>query len=101
MGAISEKYSDFSIITSDNPRFENPLIILNDIEKGFKNKSSYKIIEDRKEAIIFAIKMSKKDDIVLIAGKGHENYQIISGEKKYFDDKEIVKKRTTLIYKCS
>lgn len=88
MGAIASKYSDYVIVTSDNPRYEKPGDIINDIEMGMSG--DYATIEDRKEAIIAAVKMSKKDDIVVIAGKGHETYQIINDAKYHFSDKKTV-----------
>lgn len=87
MGKIASDLSDFTIITSDNPRTENQENITKDILKGITN-NNYEVIEDRKEAIKKAIIMSNESDIVLIAGKGHENYQIIGNEKTHFDDKE-------------
>lgn len=90
MGEIAENLSDFCIVTSDNPRTELPTDIINDILCGMK-KDNHKVIIDRKEAIFEAIKMIQKDDLVLIAGKGHENYQIIGNEKTHFDDKEVAK----------
>lgn len=91
MAAVAEKYSDCVIVTSDNPRTEDEQKILRDIEKGFKEKK-YEIISDREDAIKRAIQLARAEDIVLIAGKGHEDYQIIGTEKIYFDDKEIAKK---------
>ncbi|MGF7535403.1 UDP-N-acetylmuramoyl-L-alanyl-D-glutamate--2,6-diaminopimelate ligase [Bacillus mexicanus] len=91
MGGISSKYSDLSIITSDNPRTENPSEIIKDIEKGI-NRSNYLIISDREEAIKSAIEKAGKDDLVLIAGKGHETYQMIDQKTIHFDDMEVVKK---------
>ena len=90
MGNIAQKLSDIAIVTSDNPRTEEPKAIIEDILKGLDtNKENYKVVIDRKEAIERAIEMAKKDDIVIIAGKGHENYQIIGKVKHHFDDKEI------------
>ncbi len=90
MGAISQKLSDICIVTSDNPRTEDPNLIIEDILEGLdKNNENYKVIVDRKEAIEEAIKMAKPEDVVIIAGKGHENYQIIGKVKHHFDDKEI------------
>ena len=90
MGDIAQKYSDICIVTSDNPRTEDPKLIIDDILKGLdKSKENYKIVEDRKEAIKTAIEIAEKDDVILIAGKGHENYQIIGKVKHHFDDKEI------------
>ncbi len=90
MGSIAERYADKIIITSDNPRSEDPLKIIEDIKKGIKEKD-YTVIPDRKEAIKKAIEKAKPNDIVLIAGKGHENYQIIGEKIIPFDDTEIAK----------
>ena len=89
MAKAAERYSDQVIVTSDNPRTENPGQILNDIEMGF-SKTNYKKIENRKEAIHYALKNSAIDDVILIAGKGHEDYQIIGTEKSHFSDYEVV-----------
>ncbi len=93
MGEISASLADYTIITSDNPRTENPIAILNDIMAGIDKKFSNKveIIEDRAEAIKKAIQNTSLNDIILIAGKGHENYQIIGKEKFHFDDVEQLK----------
>lgn len=88
MGAIAEKYSDVAIVTSDNPRTEDPHRIIEDILEGIKD--SHTVIEDRKEAIEYACRIAGKDDIVVIAGKGHEDYQIIGTVKHHFSDKETV-----------
>lgn len=91
MGAIAQKLSDVCIVTSDNPRTEDPKLIIDDILVGLdKEDKNYKVVIDRKEAIESAIKMAKEKDVVIIAGKGHENYQIIGKVKHHFDDKEIV-----------
>lgn len=92
MGKVASELSDYVIITSDNPRTEDPLKIISEIEKGAKetSRNNYIIMPDRKEAIIHSIKMASKMDIVLIAGKGHENYQIIGNSKIHFSDREIV-----------
>jgi UDP-N-acetylmuramoyl-L-alanyl-D-glutamate--2,6-diaminopimelate ligase len=95
MGRAAAKYADYIIITSDNPRSENPLQIIDMILEGIKEKSNppeYEVIVDREEAINRAIEIAADDDIVVLAGKGHENYQIIGTEKLYFDEREIVKK---------
>ncbi|MDD4386900.1 MAG: UDP-N-acetylmuramoyl-L-alanyl-D-glutamate--2,6-diaminopimelate ligase [Clostridia bacterium] len=92
MGEISGRYSNFTVITNDNPRNEKPTDIINMVEEGIKKTNGlYKVIEDRKEAIKFAMKIAWKNDIVLILGKGHETYQIFSGKKTYFDDREIAR----------
>jgi len=91
MARVAEELADFVIVTSDNPRTEEPTNIINDVVAGFENDDTHtKTIEpDRKKAIELAIKSAGKDDIVLIAGKGHEDYQIIGTEKSHFSDKEI------------
>jgi UDP-N-acetylmuramoyl-L-alanyl-D-glutamate--2,6-diaminopimelate ligase len=88
MGAIADQYADYSFITSDNPRKEDPEEILRDIEAGFQQKNYEKVV-DRKEAIARAIAMAQPRDIVLIAGKGHEKYQEFSDHTVPFDDVEI------------
>lgn len=91
MGEISGRISDYTIITSDNPRNEEPKEIINEIEEGIKKtKACYKVIVDRKEAIKNAIEMANKLDIVVIAGKGHEMYQEINGNKLEFNERKIV-----------
>jgi UDP-N-acetylmuramoyl-L-alanyl-D-glutamate--2,6-diaminopimelate ligase len=91
MGAIATRLSDVVIITSDNPRSEEPLRIIKDIESGTVRKN-YIIEPDRKEAISKAVDMAKKGDIVLIAGKGHEDYQEIKGIRHPFSDRDVLKK---------
>ena len=92
MGEISGRIADFTIITSDNPRTENPKMIVNQIEEGLKKTNGkYMVMIDRKEAIKEAIKMATKRDIVILAGKGHELYQEIDGEKYPFDERVIVR----------
>lgn len=91
MGKIAGEHSDYTFITSDNPRTEVPEMIIKEIEAGMKETdAAYCCITDRKEAIREALKMAKKGDLVLIAGKGHEDYQIIGKTKHHFDDAEIV-----------
>ena len=94
MGEIAGKYADFTIITTDNPRDEKPAKIARDIEQGIKQtKGLYKVIEKRKDAIEFAMRIAWKNDTVILAGKGHETYQELSGGKKIpFDERQIVKK---------
>ena len=92
MGEVAGRYNDLVIATSDNPRTENPLKILAEIEIGLKQTSCpYQIISDRREAIYQAIRKAKQGDVVIIAGKGHETYQIIGGDKFHFDDREIAR----------
>ena len=90
MGKIAQQNSDISIITSDNPRTEVPSSIIADILKGIdKDQNNFIVIEDRKEAIYKAIELAEVGDVVMIAGKGHEDYQIVGSIKYHFDDKEI------------
>jgi UDP-N-acetylmuramoyl-L-alanyl-D-glutamate--2,6-diaminopimelate ligase len=93
MGKIASQLSDQVIFTSDNPRHEDPKSIINDIENGVETQNLKKVlsITDRKEAIKTACKLSKPKDIILIAGKGHETYQEVKGERSDFDDMKIVK----------
>ena len=91
MGEISGRIADFTIITSDNPRTEDPTKIVNQIEDGMKKtKGKYICIVDRIEAIKYAIKMANKNDIIILAGKGHEPYQEINHVKHPFDERIIV-----------
>lgn len=92
MGQVSAEYSDKVILTSDNPRSENPDTIISEIRDGVSADNLKKVlaISDRKEAIRTAIMLAQKDDIILVAGKGHEDYQEINGVKHHFDDKEII-----------
>lgn len=92
MGRIAGELSDIAIVTSDNPRTENPILIINDILCGMeKIHAKLAVIENRREAIGFALKKARAGDLVLIAGKGHEKYQIIGNEKTEFDERKIVK----------
>ena len=86
MGKIAATFADHTILTSDNPRSEDPLAIIADIRAGIPAPASYEVISDRRQAIARAVAMLKSDDILLLAGKGHEDYQEISGTKEYFDD---------------
>lgn len=90
MGEVAGELSNIVIITSDNPRNEDPLKIISQIEVGVKAKNeSYQIVSDRREAINRAVSIAATDDVVIIAGKGHETYQIIGGDKFHFDDREV------------
>ena len=92
MGEIAGVKADYTIITSDNPRTEDPAKIVEQIEAGIKKtKGKYECIVDRKEAIKKAIEMAHKRDMVIIAGKGHELTQEIKGKKYPFDEREIIK----------
>lgn len=92
MAKIAEKYADVIIFTSDNPRSEDPNDIIDQMKNGLTHTANRKILEitDRKQAIRTACMLAQNKDIILVAGKGHENYQEINGERKHFDDKEII-----------
>ena len=91
MGAISAELADYMIITSDNPRTEEPEAIIADILEGIKDtKTPYVVITDRREAIKYAIEHAEKDDAIILAGKGHETYQIVGKTKYHMDEREIV-----------
>ncbi len=99
MGAVVGKLSDVAIVTSDNPRSEKPDDIIaeilpgvNKFSKEFDGRIGFEVIGNRRDAIARAVEMSTPGDIILLAGKGHEDYQIIGNEKKYFDDREMLKK---------
>ena len=89
MGNIGTDLSDFAIVTSDNPRGEEPMAIIKDILTGIK-KSNYTVIENRREAIKKAMEIAQKGDVVVIAGKGHEDYQILKDKTIHFDEREVV-----------
>ena len=101
MGKIATRKSTLAIITSDNPRTENPAEIIKEIEAGVEpqNYSKYTSIPDRKDAIKMAIKFAEPKDIILVAGKGHEDYQEINGVKHHFDDKEVIMELSQLMSK--
>lgn len=90
MGRIATNFADVTIITSDNPRSEDREKIIFDILLGVDKESNYKVISDRCEAIRYAIMNAKAGDIILLAGKGHENYEIVGNSKNYFNEREIV-----------
>ena len=96
MGQVAAKNSDFVFVTSDNPRTEDPLVIIRDIEEGLhalseSRRAPYQLIPDRRKAIHAAIQEAAPGDTVLIAGKGHEDYQIIGTERLHFDDREVAR----------
>ena len=91
MGTIAEKLADKVIITSDNPRSENPQQIITDILAGFKSTADVIVEPDRELAIREAYKIANKDDVILLAGKGHEDYQILADTTIHFDDREKVR----------
>ena len=91
MGNIAAHYSDYAIVTSDNPRTEEPAAIIEDILEGMKGAViPVKVIENRIEAIKFAVSIAKKDDIIVLAGKGHETYQILKTGTIHLDEREVV-----------
>ena len=88
---MSGRLADFTIITSDNPSTEDPQAIIDDIKVGIgKTNGEYAEIIDRKEAIRFAIMNAKEGDVIILAGKGHEDYQEINGVKHHMDERELV-----------
>jgi UDP-N-acetylmuramoyl-L-alanyl-D-glutamate--2,6-diaminopimelate ligase len=91
MAKAVEQYADFSVLTSDNPRSENPALIITEVEKGFRSNNSRLLKPDRREAIEAALNMAVSGDVVLIAGKGHEDYQIFADRVEHFDDREVVR----------
>ncbi len=92
MGEVSGKLADLTIITSDNPRFEDPMAIIADIRTGIgKTDGKYVEIPDRKEAVRYAMAHAEPGDIVILAGKGHEDYQEIEGRKYPMDERVIIR----------
>ena len=104
MGEIAARLSDLVVLTSDNPRTEEPLAILHEIEMGVRktgltkfpvpssgSSRGYCVEADRREAIRMALRLSRPGDVVLIAGKGHEDYQILGEKKIHFDDREVAR----------
>lgn len=94
MAGVATEYATHAILTSDNPRSEDPQAILDDMLAGAKG-NNYEVIVDRKEAIFHGVSEAKAEDIIIIAGKGHETYQIIGKEVHHFDDREIAKEAIT------
>ena len=90
MGKTACTNADYVFLTNDNPRCEDPKQIFNDILVGMQGHTNYEIIPDRKQAIRRALANAHKNDIVIVAGKGHENYQLVGTEKKHFSDQEVV-----------
>jgi UDP-N-acetylmuramoyl-L-alanyl-D-glutamate--2,6-diaminopimelate ligase len=92
MGEAAASLSDFVVATSDNPRTEDPEAILRDVEEGLRAAGRpYLKITDRREAIHRAVAEARAGDIVVIAGKGHEDYQIVGDERRHFDDREVAR----------
>ena len=90
MGAIGVRLADLAVITSDNPRTEEPTAIIDDIVAGLGDAKNYVVNANRKKAIHYAMEIGKKDDIIVLAGKGHETYQEVNGVKYHMDEREIV-----------
>ena len=92
MGKISGELSDISIITSDNPRSENPDTIIEEIVCGIKETDGeYYVVPGRKDAIKYAMEIAKEGDVIILAGKGHETYQILNSGTIHFDEREVVR----------
>ena len=91
MGAIAADLADFCVVTSDNPRTEDPHAIIEEILVGMKDtKTPYAVVENRVEAIRYAMDNAQKDDVIVLCGKGHETYQIIGTTKNHLDEREVV-----------
>ena len=92
MGRIAAQLADLSIVTSDNPRTEDPYKILRQILAGMQEaETPYEVIETREAAIFRAMDLARKDDIIVLCGKGHETYQEIGHEKRHLDEREVVR----------
>ena len=92
MGEVSGELADFTIITSDNPRFEEPMAIIEDIRSAItKTDGEFVAIENRKDAIRYAITNAREGDVIVLAGKGHEDYQEICGKKYHMDERELIR----------
>jgi UDP-N-acetylmuramyl tripeptide synthase len=92
MGRVAARLADHAILTSDNPRSEEPAAIIAQIREGFETATNFEIVEDRAQAIQRALEAAGPDDIVLIAGKGHENFQEFAHTRVAFDDRQVVKR---------
>ena len=91
MGKAAADWSDFAVITTDNPRTEEPAAIIRDILPGFDGSDTpYEVVEDRVEAIHWAMDHARKDDVIVLCGKGHETYQEVNHQKFHMDEREIV-----------
>ena len=107
MGRAAVEYSDVVILTSDNPRTEDPMAILHEVEVGVRDALQrrshvqYHLVPDRREAIGVAIREARLGDMVLIAGKGHEDYQIIGTKKFHFDDREVAREAIQQLRDCA
>ena len=107
MGRAAVEYSDVVVLTSDNPRTEDPMAILREVEVGVRealqsrSHVEYHLVPDRREAIGMAVRLARAGDIVLIAGKGHEDYQIVGTKKVYFDDREVAREAIQQLRNCA
>ena len=107
MGRAAVEYSDVVVLTSDNPRTEDPMAILREVEAGVRDALErrshvqYHLVPDRREAIVAAIREAHRGDMVLIAGKGHEDYQIIGTKKFHFDDREVAREAIQQLQDCA
>ena len=91
MGGITTALADITVITDDNPRSEDPQKIINDILQGIDKSKEYIVIQNRKNAIGYAMALAREGDVVLLAGKGHENYEINGRGRFHFDEREIIR----------
>lgn len=91
MGAVAARLADMSILTSDNPRDENPSAIIDQICSGFGGQAHYEVVEERSKAIEMALAMARDKDVILVAGKGHETTQEVRGAYSLFDDRQVVR----------
>jgi UDP-N-acetylmuramoyl-L-alanyl-D-glutamate--2,6-diaminopimelate ligase len=96
MAEVAERYADQVIVTDDNPRTEDPEQIVEDIIKGFSSEYHYQLCRDRKQAISQAFCSAQEKDIILVAGKGHEDYQEVNGHRHYFSDAEVCRELIAL-----
>ena len=87
MATVAEQHADRIVVTTDNPRSENPTVIIDEIVAGFSDRAAVTVIEDRATAIAWAVEQAQGADTVLVAGKGHENYQLIGTERHDFSDR--------------
>lgn len=90
MGAIAEEFADAAVVTDDNPRTEEPRAIINDILAGMLDAGRAKVMEGRAEAVTCAVMQAKENDVVLVAGKGHEDYQIVGNQRLDYSDRVTV-----------
>jgi len=107
MGRAAVEYSDVVVLTSDNPRTEDPMAILREVEVGVhealqgRSQVEYHLVPDRRDAIRTAVGLARSGDIVLIAGKGHEDYQILGTKKVHFDDREVAREAIQQLRNCA